>query len=492
MSARTHGRLFPLLAAAIPLAAYFAFLLGNTAFSVGGSDSSGYINTARRLLAGTLVGRPRALDRFALPDEAAQTFIPLGFVQGPRPGTMAPYYPSGFPAHMAAAALALGWQRGPFLVSPLAAVFSLLLFYILALELSLSRAWAAAGTAVLAAWPVLIGQAIQPMGDATATFWALASVLCAVKARGRYGWALASGAALGIAVLVRPTNLLLAVPLAFALPWTARALALFLLGGVPFAAALAAYDVRCYGSALQSGYGKTGVLDALALGNFPPRLRHYGGWILRSLTPLVPLAWLGLALDRRAARRDRALLLSWFGFFFLFYCLYEPYDSFWFVRFLLPAAPALILGALIAVRDLFRRIDRPGVTTAVSVAVLLFVLLQERRALRAAGVLNTAEYESVYPQICALATRTLPARAVVLTMAASGALEYYTNLAYARWDWLDPEHFANLRPFVERRGGRWYALLFPFEAEEALLKRAPGRWKRIAGLREVSLWELEK
>ena len=62
MSARTHGRLFPLLAAAIPLAAYFAFLLGNTAFSVGGSDSSGYINTARRLLAGTLVGRPRALD----------------------------------------------------------------------------------------------------------------------------------------------------------------------------------------------------------------------------------------------------------------------------------------------------------------------------------------------------------------------------------------------------------------------------------------------
>ncbi len=289
----------------------------NTAFSVGGHDSSGYMNTARRLVAGTLVGAPRTLQRYALENDLLQAFIPLGFVEGPRPGTMAPYYPSGFPAHMAAAALLLGWQRGPFLVAPFAALFSLPLLYLLARELSLSRAWAAAAAAVFALWPVLIGQAIQPMGDSTATFWALAAVLCAVKARRRNAWALGAGAALGIAVLVRPTNLLLALPLAFALPVTLRALALFLTGGVPFAAALAAYDLHCYGSPLRSGYGKAGLLGAVSPGNFPPRFRHYGGWILRSLTPLIPLAWIGLAADRRTAWRDRALLLSWFASFFL-------------------------------------------------------------------------------------------------------------------------------------------------------------------------------
>lgn len=488
---RGGNRLLPLLAAAFLLAGYAYFLVRNTAFSVGGSDSSGYMNTARRLVAGTLVGTPRALQRYALPNDLLQIFIPLGFVEGPRPGTMAPYYPSGFPAHMAAAAMLLGWQRGPFLVAPFAALFSLPLFYILARELSLSRAWAATAAAVFAAWPVLIGQAIQPMSDATATFWALAAVLCGVKARRRNAWALGAGAALGIAVLVRPTNLLLVIPLAFALPVTLRALALFFTGGVPFAAALAAYDLHCYGSLFQSGYGKTGLLGAVSLGNFPPRFRHYGGWILRSLTPLIPIAWIGLAADRRAAWRDRALLLSWFATFFLFYCLYEPYDSFWFVRFLLPGVAGLILGAFLAARDLATRLPRRGWLTAIGVASLIVVFWAEARSTRAVGLLNTARYESVYPEICGWAARTLPARSVVLSMAASGALEHYTDLAYARWDWIEPAKFPDLRRRIEERGGLWFALLFPFEAEE-MFKQPRGRWKKIGVLRDVGLYELQK
>ncbi len=477
-------------ACALLLAGYGGFLLRYTSFSVGGSDSSGYLNTARRLVSGTLVSRPRTLVRFGLPDELLQIFIPLGFVEGPRPGTMAPYYPSGFPAHMAAAALLLGWERGPFLVSPFATLFSLPLFYLLARELSLTRAWAAAATAVFAAWPVLIGQAIQPMSDATATFWGLAAVLCAVKARRRTAWALVAGSALGIAILVRPTNILLAIPLAFALPMALRALGLFLTGGIPVAAALAFYDLHCYGNPLQTGYGKTGLLGPFALRNFPPRFRHYGGWILRSLTPLIPIAWIGVAADRRAAWRDRALLISWFASYFLFYCFYEPYDSFWFVRFLLPAAPGLVLGAVLAVRDLAERLSRPRMTGPVSIALLLLVLLVEGRAVRRVGILGMAEGESIYPRICAWAARSLPADAVVLSMAASGALEYYTSLSYARYDWIQREQFPQLRASFERRGGRVYALLFPFEVED-LARRLPGRWKKLGVLRDVTLGELE-
>ena len=478
-----------LIAAAIFLAADAVFLLRHTSFSVGGSDSSGYLNTAKRMMAGTLVNRPRTLDRLGLPDREVELFTPLGFVTGPR-GTMAPLYPAGFPAHMAGAALLLGWNVGPFLVAPISALLCLLLFYLLARELSLSPLPAAAGTILFAAWPVAIGQAIQPMSDATATLWCLASVLCAVQARRRALWALPAGAALGIAVLVRPTDLLLAIPLAFALPITRRALALFAVGGAPFAGFLAAFNRHCYGSALQSGYRQSGLLDALALANFPPRLRHYGAWILRSLTPFMPLAWLALAFDREPRWRDRALLLSWFGSFFLFYCLYEPYDSFWFVRFLLPAAPALFLGALIAARDVSARLR--GFPRA-ALAVLLFgvVLFAEIRTLRTVGILHTAESESIYPQICGWAARTVPPGGIVLSMAASGALEHYTDLSYARWEWLTPEKFADLRLRVEGRGSRWFALLFPFEWEQ-LPQHAPGNWRKIGQLRQVGLWELEK
>jgi hypothetical protein len=478
------------LGCALLFAGYGGFLLRYTSFSVGGSDSSGYLNTARRLVSGTLVSRPRTLERFALPDELLPIFIPLGFVEGPRPGTMAPFYSSGFPAHMAAAALLLGWERGPFLVSPLAALGSVLLLYLLARELSLPRAWAGAAALVFAAWPVMIFQAVQPMSDVVATFWALAAVLCAVKARRRLLFAAASGAAVGIDVLVRPTSVLLVVPLAFALPLSVRAISLFLGGGAPFAAALAVYDLRCYGDVLQSGYGKAGVQEAIALRNFSPRLRHYGGWISRTGTPLVPMAWLGLLFDRKPAWRDRALLLSWFGSFFLFYCLYEPYDSFAFVRFLLPAAPGLFLGAALLVHDLAERLARPRVTGPVSIGLLLLVLLVEGRAVQRVGILGTAEGESIYPRICAWAARTLPADAVVLSMSASGALEYYTSLSYARYDWIEPARLPRLRVGIQGRGGRLYALLFPFEVED-FVKRLPGRWKQLGVLRDVTLSQLE-
>lgn len=485
-------RVFP-VAAAVFLAAYGIFLLRYTSFSVGGSDSSGYINTARRMLAGTLVGRPRALDRFGLPEAWTQTFIPLGFVAGPAPGTMAPYYPSGFPAHMLAAGQIFGWRRGPFIVSPLAAVGCLVLIYLLARELGLSSLWASGATAIFAAWPVFIGQAIQPMSDVTATFWALAAVLWSIKARRRRLWALAAGAAIGMAILVRPTNVLLAVPLAFALPMSLPALMLVGAGGLPFAAALGAYDLHCYGSALQTGYGKTGLFDAVAWKNFPPRFRHYGGWILRSLTPLVLLAWLGVTADRRAAWRDRGLLASWFATFFLFYCLYEPYDSFWFVRFLLPAAPALVIGAVIVVRDAAARLARPRLTAAVAAVLLAVVLFREGRVVRGEHILNTAQYESIYPQACAWAARRLPPEALVLSMVTSGALEHYTGLFYARWDWLDAQPFAPLRERVEQRGGRFFALLFPFEIEQFPTRvPATGTWKKIGSFREATLWELER
>jgi hypothetical protein len=481
------GGWIALLGAAL-LAGYGVFLVRHAAFAVGGADSSGYANTARRMLEGRLVERPRSLDRLGLTDDLAQICIPLGFVTGPKPGTMAPTYPPGFPAHLLAAAVLAGWRFGPYLVSPLAAVLTVLLIYLLGRDLGLSRIAAGVAAAICATWPVFLFQGLQPMSDVVATMWSVAAILFARRARNRSNWAFAAGAAFGIAVLVRPADILLALPLAFALPMTLSALALFVTGGIPFAGILAAYDLHCFGSIAGTGYGKLGLLHEMALRQFPPRILYYGAWLIESLTPLVPLAWLALPADRRVPIRDRWLLLSWFGSFLLFYSFYRPYESFIFVRFLLPGGPAIVLGAALVASSLLANAGRKRrLIAAIAVAT---VLLIEFRTSRRAGVLSIVADEAIYPDSCHWADARLPRRSVILSMQASGALEYYTDATYVVWVWVDAQSFRALRPSIEQRGWRWFALLFPAE-RDGFFKQVPGQWTQIGEKRGATLWKLE-
>jgi hypothetical protein len=402
---------------------------------------------------------------------------------------MTPFYPLGFPAHLAAAALAGGWETAPYLVSPIAAVLCVVLLYLLGRELGLSPSWSAGTAAVLAAWPAFIFQAIQPMSDVVATLWAAAAILFALRSRRRPAWALACGAALGLAVLVRPTNLILAVPLLLALPRTSRCLGLLVLGGLPMAAAQAAINATCYGGLLRSGYGNIGLLDAMAVANFPDRFRYYGTWILDTFTPIVPLAALVSAADGRTPPRDRAMLLSWFGVFLAFYCFYGPYESFGFLRFLLPGMPGLLLAAALGARAGLARLPGRRVAATAAVLALAVVLAVERRQTRRVGVFATAEAQAAYPRSCRRAAATLPARSVVVATIASGALEYYTDLPYIRWDPIWPARWPALRAGLERRGWRFYALLFP-EEEKGFAEHVPGAWTKVGAVQEVGLWRL--
>jgi hypothetical protein len=467
---------------------YGVFLVRHAAFAVGGSDSSGYANVARRLKSGALVSRPRSLEHLGLPDEWAQNFIPLGFMNGPRPGTMAPLYPPGFPAHLLAAASIGGWETGPYLVSPIAAVLTVLLIYLLGRDLRLPPGWVAGVAAVFAAWPVLLFQALQPMSDVVATFWTVAAVFCARRARHAPLWALGTGAAFGIAVLVRSTNAVLLLALAFALPATISAFALFAAGGLPFAGFFAAYNVRCYGAAWSTGYGKTELLKEFALPQFPPRILYYTTELLSTLTPLVPLAWLALPADRRLAARDRALLWIWFGSYLLLFSFYRHYGSIVFLRFLLPGVPALILGAALVGHRLLG--ERRALWTGLAALLCAGILLFEWRSVRRNSVLEIVAEQSVYPESCRWAAETVPPGGVVVAMQASGALEYYTDLNYVRWNWLDPATFAKLRQETGGEGRRWFALVFPVDAED-VRQRIPGRWTSLGEKRGVALWRLD-
>jgi hypothetical protein len=477
------------------LAAYGAWLYRHSVRAVGGSDSSGYVNTARSILAGRIVERVRGLDELGLDDRFAPALTPLAYLPGPRPRTMSPYYPPGFPLHIAAATVLLGGSDAAlFVVNPLAAALCLALMFLLARQLGLSRGWAAAGAAILGGCSVFVCQAVQPMSDVLATLWAVAAVLAALRSRQRDGWALAAGAALGIAVLVRPTNAMLALPFALALRWQRRTVALAAAGGLPFAIFYMAWNRAAYGGSLHTGYAAQMAWD-LGLGFFRPRFHHYVHWVVAQLSVLVPVGWLALAGDRRAPGRDRLLLLGWFAPFLIFYCFWAPYAEWWYTRFLLPALPAMIVGALLVARDLlallasrdgWRRLRAPA-----AVLLAATVAYAEWQTARQVQPVVLGNWGQKFADGCRALGREVAGRKVlVVSMEFSGAVRYYNDLAPLRWDAMSPPELATVVDRAATRGYAVYGILLSQEIERARSQVA-GTWTRVAAIGDgVTIWRI--
>ena len=425
------------------LLVYAGVMIAYSSGIAGGADSSGYLNQARMWRSGTLsvtLEQPRSL---GLPPEV---FIPLGFVPGTQPGTMVPSYPIGLPLHMA-----LG---GAAFVSPLAAICAVLLLYLVARELGISRDWAIAAAGVLALCPTFVYLGIQPMSDVVATFWALAAVLGGLRARRSTGYAVAAGVAFGIGVLVRPTQMLLLPAMLLFLGFRWRAWLAFALGGLPFAILQLTIANLWYGSPFRSGYGS--ILASLALAHFAPRFLHYSRWLATLLTPLVfPLAFTG-ALSKWTDVRTRLALVLWFVPFFLFYCFYGPYETWWYTRFLLPAVPALLLlgAGFASARTAHLARALPYATLAVIAAVQIWII-------RDYHLLDTGAGETHY-RTTALATRErVEPDAIVLAMQHSGSLYHYTGITALRYDFMDAATFEKAR----KTGKPLYALVGDFEVE---------------------------
>ncbi len=496
-------------ALALIVSGYFAVLAVHASRSVGGSDSSGYWNSAKAIAAGHPIQEIEPLARLGLPPEDLHLFIPLGYVPGPKPGTMATFYPIGLPLQILPAAALLGWSLGPFLLSPFFAAASVLLLFLLARRLGATRIGSLACAAMWTASPVLAFQGVQLMSDTAAAAWAVATVFCAIQARGRTAWALAAGLAFGVGVLVRPAFAVLLVPLLFAMPLRPRAWLLFLTGGAPCAGAFFAFNRLCYGGPLRTGYGEGGALADFAVSNFPPRFRHYIYWISAMMTPLPLAGWLLSGADSRRSLRTRLLLLSWFLVFFLLYCFYGPYETWWYTRYLLPAIPALLLGSVLLSEDLLARsrergeqrarAEREAGLPADRIARLRpAVLLLAAVAVYAAGVRLSRRYDvlqvgrgqAIYRESLRWADGRIPGQSVVLAMELSGAMRAYPLRTFVRWDYIDAPRFPKLVRHFRERGFGIYALLFPYEVPQAI-PRVPGVWTHLGSYREVNLWRLD-
>jgi len=470
---------------AIGLIGYAIFLACHISGYAGGSDSSGYINSARLLAQGNVFAAPRVLPGHSAGEFGDFSVVPLGFTPR-KPGLMAPTYPTGYPLQLIAGA-AFGWANAVLVVNLITVLSSGFLLFAYCRKLGLPSGLAGGGVVLLWACPLYIFSAVQPMSDLSALFWTLAALYCAHEARDNWKWGVLCGASVGFAVLVRPTNLVLVVPVMAALGFSPRSWLPVASGGLPAAVFFCFYNWRAYGSPLVTGYGN--VWGAFDPQYFVHNLAHFCRWIPVLLSPLIALAALAPFV---AAGRQRgfALLVAWaFTLIGLYAFYYHSGETWWYLRFILPAFPVLIIAAL-TVLDAFWRANRSRLKpTPLIVAMLLLLAVGwQLKQLRGLDVLHTKESERTYRDAAVWAEENLPADSAVFCMQVSGALFSYTDFLLFRWDQIAPEKYGPLINAIHGQHRPIYAVLFPFETISAH-ERIGGQWTKLATVGQATFWQ---
>lgn len=486
-SLRTLLRQGVVIGLALLLAGYGLLLWRQAGVHAGGADSSGYLNFARMLSEGRLSVAPRVLPGLPVNAAPPRAYAPLGLLPSLEEETLVPSYPSGLPLLFAAASALVGWEHGPTVVLVGHALAGLALLYGLARVAGLDRLAAGGAALALGASPLYLMFSLQAMSDVPALVWSTAAVLLAWRAARHPGFAWAAGIVLGGAVLLRPTCLLMLLPVGVALGTSWRSWLGLLLGGLPAALWQLSLHQALYGHPLLTGYGSQQEL--LSLQWVPLSLQSYARWLPALLSPLVILA-LGLLWPGHLERRLRGVLVSWIAAscgFYAFY--YHTHETWWYLRFILPAFPAIILAALLTGRRLATRLPVrwPRWAAVASVALVLANAIAWNRHWH---VLATGAHEENYPRLAKWVGTHLPADSVVLAMQASGAIFYYTDRTVVRWDLL-ASRWQEIRTAARQAGRPVYAALFPFEVAPALEESAPGTWTQLSEINGMTIWRLE-
>jgi hypothetical protein len=465
---------------------YVIYLANLIAPYAVGSDSSGYLNNARLLSEGKFYTSPRLLAGQSPTQFGEMSNVPLGFTLR-KDGHMAPTYPTGYPLQLAAIAVFSDWNHAAIYLNALTALASGWLLYAFSRKLGLNAGIALGGVALLWCCPLFLFSTFQPMSDLSALCWTLAALYWALIARERWQFGILSGLALGIAILVRPTNVLLTPSILVAMgirprQWLATALSAF-----PAVAFFCYYNWRVYGSPWVTGYGS--VASSFSTGFLPHNLAHFLHWIPILLSPVVVIA-LAAPFTPSGKQRGFAALVTWvatLGGFYTFY--YNSGETWWYLRFILPAFPALIVALLAVFEAGWRSAKFPRRVTAVVIgALLLFGVGWEKRQIVPLDVLNLKGNERSYPDAAQWAKKNLPANSVIFCMQVSGAFLYYTDFLLLRWDQILPVNYGPLMQSVARDNRPVYAALFGFEMPDAF-DRIGGHWIKLSTVGQVTFWQ---
>jgi len=479
----------PLLAA-LALGGYAIFLALYIGTYAAGSDCSGYMNHARLLAAGHFHAAPRVLPGLTPEDEHGMLFVPLGFVPASDGNGMVPTYPAGLPLLVAAAAHVVGWSHAGEVVLVLHSLLGLLLVYALGRAMGLSQRGAVLGATIIAVSPLYLNYSLQMMSDLPALVWTLAAVLAAWRSRERVPWALAAGAAAAMAVLIRPTNVLIFAPVAAALGLSPRRWLLLISAGLPGAVFFSIHSLSLYGHLFTTGYGNfTGSFDRHWI---LVTAWHYARWLPALFTPVVLLI-LGLPWLARKEPRKVALLGLWFLVYAAFYATYDcTHQTWWYLRFLLPAIPPLVVGGLLVARDAAAHRYLPLLRTRVFFFALTAIIANSALWNKRLPSLNIGHDNEIYPEAAAWLQAHVPGNAVILSMQMSGTLYYYTDFTFLRWDFCKAGQRARVLSSLHNSHRPLYAALFPFELKDAMEVHFPGLWTRVGRVSgDVEIWRHE-
>jgi hypothetical protein len=473
-------------------------------YVAGGPDSYCYVNQAEMFARGDVRDVQPVAARAPWPHGAA-AFVPIGHVPSPgTPGAVVPMCAAGYPLLMAAARL-VGGRTAMFWIVPLLGGLAVWLTFVLGRRVGGPLVGLLAAL-LLATSPTLLYQIVQPMTDVPAVaLWTLA-LLAALPSPDRkmtrpFVAGLATGAALmvrpnllplgavtgAIACLMRPSaaELTFRRTLAFALSFAA--------GLLPFVVAIAAIQNAMYGSPLRSGYGDLESLFGLS--HVGPNLQRYPVWLLRTETPFVLLALAAPLALRGEARRLAWWLLALAAAVFACYVPYEVFDAWWYLRFVLPAYPPLLVLSSAVFFAALARIPHRLRAPAAAVVAIALVLLHLASAVDG-HAFRMRDLERRFRDGGEYVARYLPRDAAVLTFWQSGSVRYYSGRPTLVWREIPAEWFDRALEFLRAEGYRPY-LLFEQDEEQEFRKRFEGHsafsaleWPPMADInRQVRIYD---
>ncbi len=468
-----------LVAAALAVALTITVAAASTRIA-GGADAYGYVSQADLWLAGDLVTKQPWVAEVPWPN-AEWSFSPLGYrpAEPPAQWAIVPTYSPGLPLLFAGAKL-LGGQCALFAVVPLLTGVGVLVTY--GIGKRLISPWGG----VIAAWlvatsPVLIGIALEPLTDVPVmTAWAISIYVLLARIGGRLSPAIA-GLAAGIAILIRPNLVPLSIPLGL---WymirrqtdgDARLFssALFTLGTLPAILLIAFLNNRLYGSPLSSGYGT--LNDLYSWSHVGPNLHRYFAWFMFAQTPvaLAGLVALLVPVRRLWTRATDLRIVPLFALFVALlwgqYLAYEVYDSWGFLRFLLPSWPFIMIGiaaVFLAVSDAWlARLPRAVARTSVALVVVLLGTWTFSPVIRD-KVLVGRQAAAIEAPLGQLVRKHTVDNSVVLVWERSGTIRYYAGRTTLRYDFLNGDWLDRAVAWLRERGVHVYAVLDPNHVEQ--------------------------
>lgn len=487
-----------LLKRALPFAVLMIIILGCAigvrygSFAAAGSDSYGYVSQARLWLDGTLRVPQPLVEHVSWPNRE-WVFAPLGYRPQSSDGTIVPTYPAGLPIIMALFLGVFG-DNGPFFVVPVFGALALGFTYLLGREATGSKGVASIAALWLLSSPVFLTHLMVPMSDVPTAAGSALIALVALKGPGSRPFL--AGMIAGLTLLIRPNLILLALVPAFAWRFRTEPLVRYALGLAPWLLAIAGINTFLYGDPLTFGYGT--LLESYFLHAAPQNLMNYTRWLLETQTLFIVLALIPLFVKDALRSPARACLSALLGLTLCSYVFYGVFNHWFYLRFLLPAYPALFVLMAAGLRTLCLRLPIEARAPA-AICLCAALVPYGVRVGSNAGIFRQADFERRHVRAAAEVAAHTPATAAILAVQHSGSVRHYARRVTLRYDWMAADRLDAVIGDLTALGRHPFIVVDDWEEAEFRARFGPhsraGRldWDplaRVSGSPEVRIYDL--